>query len=154
MEFGSISLCSLYAALFIFFFSPQSPPSWQLCADIVFTVLFALEMSLKLAALGVRLYFKDAWNWLDATVVVEVCIYAERPVVALPIFFFPSHYSPFFSLPLRTAVGTQIQDHIAGSSPPSPLRFVPCIFIARRRQPFLPVIDSRRTMMHVFVPVD
>lgn len=51
---------------------PQSPPSWQLVADIVFTVLFALEMSLKLAALGLRLYFKDAWNWLDAIVVVEV----------------------------------------------------------------------------------
>ena len=28
------------------------------------------------------------------------------------------------------------RSHIAGSSPPSPLRYVPCIFIARRLQPF------------------
>ena len=34
---------------------------------------------------------------------------------------------------------TQIRDHIAGSSPPSPLRFVPCTFIARRFQLFLPL---------------
>ena len=53
--------------------------------------------------------------------------------------FFPSHLltSPFFSLSLL--VGTQIRGHMAGPSPPSPLRFVPCIFfIARRFQLFLP----------------
>ena len=34
-------------------------------------------------------------------------------------------------------VVTQIRGHIAGSPPPYPLRFVPCIIIARRCQPFL-----------------
>lgn len=52
-------------------FSSQTPPWWQLVADIVFTALFTLEMSLKLAALGLQ-YFMDAWNWLDAIVVAEV----------------------------------------------------------------------------------
>ena len=53
-------------------------------------------------------------------------------------FFFSSHLlsSPFFSLSLL--VVTQIRGHIAGSSPSSPLRFVPFIFIARRLQPFFP----------------
>ena len=52
-------------------------------------------------------------------------------------FFFPSHllYSHSFSLSLL--VVTQIRGHNAGYSP-SPLRFVPCIFIAGRLQPFLP----------------
>ena len=44
--------------------------------------------------------------------------------------------SPFYALSLLVA--TQIRGHIAGSSPPSPLRFVPSIFIARRFQLFLP----------------
>ena len=53
-------------------------------------------------------------------------------------FFFPSRLisAPFFSLYLL--VVTQIRGHIAGSPPPYPLRFVPCTFIARRLQPFLP----------------
>ena len=34
-------------------------------------------------------------------------------------------------------VVTQIRGHVAGSSPPSPVRFVPCIFIARRLWPLL-----------------
>ena len=56
------------------------------------------------------------------------------------LFFFSSHLlsSPFFSLP-PVVVATQIRGHIAGSSPPSPLRFMPCIFVARRLQPFLPL---------------
>ena len=33
---------------------------------------------------------------------------------------------------------TRIRGHIASSSSPSPLRFMPCIFIARRLQPLLP----------------
>ncbi|CAM9490330.1 unnamed protein product [Ectocarpus fasciculatus] len=48
----------------------ETPPWWQQVADIVFTALFTLEMSLKLAALGLQ-YFMDAWNWLDAIVVAE-----------------------------------------------------------------------------------
>ena len=47
----------------------------------------------------------------------------------------PSILSILFSL----LVVTQIRGHIAGSSPPLPaLRFVPCFFIARRFQLFLP----------------
>ena len=52
-------------------------------------------------------------------------------------FVFSSH-SPFvvlLVLPLQ--VVTQIRGHIVGSSPPSPLRYVPCMFIARRIQHFL-----------------
>ena len=49
-----------------------------------------------------------------------------------PVFFFyfPCHLlsSPFCSLSLL--VVTQIRGHMAGSSPPSPLWFVPCIFVA------------------------
>ena len=49
----------------------------------------------------------------------------------------PIYYCrPSFSLSLL--VVTQIRCHIAGSSPSSRLRFVPCIFIARRVQPLLP----------------
>ena len=46
------------------------------------------------------------------------------------------HVRPPFSLSLL--VVPQIWGHIAGSSPPSPLRFKPFIFIARRLQPFPP----------------
>lgn len=49
----------------------QSPPEWQKVADIIFTSLFTLEMSLKLAALGFQ-YWKNGWNLLDAFVVFEV----------------------------------------------------------------------------------
>ena len=60
---------------------------------------------------------------------------ASNHNIYIYIFFFPSS-SPFFSISLL--VVTQIQGHIAGSSPPSPLRLVPCNFIARRYQLFLP----------------
>ena len=54
------------------------------------------------------------------------------------LFFFSSNLlcSPFFSLSLLGV--TQIRGHIAGSSPPSPLRFEPCIFIAKIVNLFLP----------------
>ena len=55
------------------------------------------------------------------------------------IFFFFFH--PIYYLRpsvLSLLVATQIWGHITGSSPPYQLRFVPCIFIARRIQPFLP----------------
>ena len=44
-------------------------------------------------------------------------------------------FALLFSLSLL--VVSQIRGPMAGSSPPSPLRFVPCIFIARRFQLFL-----------------
>ena len=49
--------------------------------------------------------------------------------------------SIFFCLP-------QIRGNIACPSPPSPLRFVPCIFIAKRLQPFLP--SSTRVIGHTY----
>ena len=54
-------------------------------------------------------------------------------------FFFP-HPIYIFALLffLFLLVVTLMQGHIAGSSPPSPLRFVPCICIARRFKVFLP----------------
>ena len=50
----------------------------------------------------------------------------------------PSHSSWSLFLSLSILVLTLIRCHIAGSSPPSPLRLVPCIFIGRRLQHFLP----------------
>ena len=55
---------------------------------------------------------------------------------ALLYFVFSIPFIAFACLSLL--VVTQIWGHIAGSPPPSPLRFVPCIFVARGRQPFLP----------------
>ncbi len=49
----------------------QSAPRLQRVANIVFTVLFTIEMLLKLVALGLQ-YVKDGWNLLDAAVVIEV----------------------------------------------------------------------------------
>ena len=70
----------------------------------------------------------------------------------VPFFSFsPSHLlsTPFFSLSLL--VITQIRGHMAGSSPPSPLWFVPCIFVA----PFFLVdlrlpTHARRRSRHLF----
>ena len=61
--------------------------------------------------------------------------------------FLPSHLflALLFSLP-PTVVVTQIRGHIAGSSPPSPPGFLPCVFIARRFQLFLPWSPPRRTV--------
>ena len=54
-------------------------------------------------------------------------------VVVFPIYYL----DPCFSLPIILIVVTQIRGHIAGyPPPPSPLRFVPCIFNARRFQLF------------------
>ena len=43
-----------------------------------------------------------------------------------------------FALPPTSSRNSQIQGHVAGSSPPSPVRFVPSIFTARRLELFLP----------------
>ena len=58
-------------------------------------------------------------------------------------FFFPFSFAvhPIYYLHLYFSLSflvvAQIRGHIAGSSPPFPLRFVPCIFIARTFQLFL-----------------
>ena len=58
--------------------------------------------------------------------------------------FFPSHLlsSLFFSLSLL--VVTQIRGHIAGSSPPSRLRFVPCIFCPEKTSALSSLVDWRQ----------
>ena len=55
-------------------------------------------------------------------------------------FSFPSHSlsSPFFSLSLLLIAVTQIPGHMASSSLPSSLWFLPCILIPRRFQLSLP----------------
>ena len=60
-----------------------------------------------------------------------ICFFSTSHLLSAPS-------APFFALSLLLIVETQIRSHIAGSSPPSPLRFVRCIFIARRFQLFLP----------------
>ena len=42
--------------------------------------------------------------------------------------------------------------HTAGSSPPSPLRFVPCLFIARRFQRFLPSSTRAELQQYQYRP--
>ena len=66
------------------------------------------------------------------------------------LFFFSSNLlcSPFFSLSLLGV--TQIRGHKAGSSPPSPLRFDPCIFIAKIVNLFLP--SSTRVARAIYPP--
>ena len=61
---------------------------------------------------------------------VYVCIYIRIAYTSHTFFFFSSHLWSSPSLALSLVV-TQIRGHIAGSSPPSPVRFVPCIFIVR-----------------------
>ena len=51
------------------------------------------------------------------------------------LIFHPIYYlRPSF---LSLLVATQIRGHIAGSSPPSPVRFVPCVFYREKTQPCL-----------------
>ena len=61
-------------------------------------------------------------------------------------FFSPSNLlsSPFYSSSLPIIVVAQIRGHKAGSSLTSPLRCVPCIFIARGDQLFLPSSNCTR----------
>ena len=45
-------------------------------SDVLFTVFFTIEVSVRLAALGInmkdhRSFFRSTWNWLDLVVVVE-----------------------------------------------------------------------------------
>ena len=64
---------------------------------------------------------------------------SQDPVArTVVLFFFPSHLLFRPSVSLSLLVVTQIRGHIAGYYPPSPLQFVPCIFIARIFQLFLP----------------
>ena len=57
--------------------------------------------------------------------------------VYLYLFFHPFYYTrPFFLS--SSLVVPQIRGHIVASSPHSPLRCAPCIFIARRLQSVLP----------------
>jgi len=37
--------------------------------DKVFTVIFVLEMIIKMSAYGFKKYFTDAWCWLDFVIV-------------------------------------------------------------------------------------
>ena len=52
--------------------------------------------------------------------------------------------SPFISFV------NQIRGHIAGSSPPSPVRFAPCIFVAGRVQPVLLFVQSSSSRLTTY----
>ena len=77
---------------------------------------------------GIVSWHHDVMSWGDWDI---------RPDTLFSFFFFhPIYYiCPSF---LSLLVVTQIRGHIAGSSPPSPVRFVPCFVLARRFQLFLP----------------
>ena len=72
-------------------------------------------------------------RWWDAF----ICLVAG---CWLFFFFIPSIILalPSPSLPVVVLIVPQIQGHIAGPPPPSPLRYVSSVFIARRVQYFLP----------------
>ena len=78
----------------------------------------------------VRMQYRKT-NPEQASEQFRTCLYTLVCVV-----FFPSHLfsSPFFCLSFL--VVTQIRGQISGSSPSSPLLFVPCILITRRFQLF------------------
>jgi Ion transport protein len=42
--------------------------------DKIFSVIFMLEMLLKISAFGIAKYFTDAWCWLDFIIVSVSCI--------------------------------------------------------------------------------
>ncbi|CAN0387298.1 unnamed protein product, partial [Laminaria digitata] len=64
----------------------------------------------------------------------------------VPFFFSSLHLlsSPFFSRFLL--VVTQIRDHKAGSSPPSPLRYAPS-FLSEKSSALSSLVDSRRIVL-------
>ena len=100
------------------FFSRKSP------YEYVHSVIIEL---VKLILVGTRITYQATG---------DACIFFFFFFPIPFVFPMPLLISPFYSLSLL--VVTQIRGHIAGSSPPYPLRFVPCIFIARRFQLFLP----------------
>ena len=51
--------------------------------DKVFTVIFVLEMLLKICAYGFKKYFTDAWCWLDFVIVAV----SRSPVTRLSCHF-------------------------------------------------------------------
>ena len=68
--------------------------------------------------------------------------------------------SSIFALLFSLQVVTQIRGHIAGSSSSSPIRFVPCIIIAKifrffspsstRVELYLPTVGALRSFLHIF----
>lgn len=51
-------------------------------AEYVFTVIFVVEMWIKMTAGGVRLYFKNSWNRLDFTIVVASLVNVAVDIAA------------------------------------------------------------------------
>jgi len=76
-----------------FFLAMQDPTGTktipgEVYANAIFTVVFFVEMVLKMIALSVHGYFEDYWNWLDFVVVMESIISALLEVISLlPIHF-------------------------------------------------------------------
>jgi len=76
-----------------FFLAMQDPTGTktipgEVYANAVFTVVFFVEMVLKMTALSVHGYFEEYWNWLDFVVVMESIVSAILELIALlPIHF-------------------------------------------------------------------
>ena len=75
---------------------------------------------------------------------------AAQSIIPWSFFFFVFSFSPIPCIPFALLVSLllivvpQIRCHIAGSSLLSPLRFVPCIFIANNVSALSSPVDSRR----------
>ena len=70
--------------------------------------------------------------------IIDQIVDSSRAVCMLlfNLLFHAIYFLRASSSSLLFIVVTQIRGHIAGSSPPSPLHYVPCFYIARRVQPF------------------
>ena len=84
---------------------------------------YTYQLSLVVATATVSVIIRECVHWVRST----------SPFLSLLSSFLPIHYLRFFfSLPpIIYIVVTQIWGHVSGSCPPSRLRFVPCIFMAR-----------------------
>ena len=108
-----------------------------LCLALTLSVCITICVCLSCLALTLSVCITICVSVCACMYILFSCLYCLRP--------------SFLSLP----VVTQIRGHIlvAGSTPPSPLRFVPCSFVARRPLHFLPLVDSRRIRLKYNVSV-
>ena len=106
--------------------------------------LFARVESIGTPGARYQLWFdRDLLLWLllrPMLLGTPCCKFCLLLIVVIWVFFHPFYcLRPSCSCSLLfIVVVTQIRGRIADSSPPSPLRHVPCFFIARGVQPFFP----------------
>ena len=66
--------------------------------DRIFTIVFFIEMVLKMLALGFKSYFTNAWCWLDIVIVAVSFFFIRMWFSSFHFFFSPSFY--FLNCPI------------------------------------------------------